>query len=285
MKSKTPLPPARPIALAKPIPLKPVSTIRRPAAAMKRSGGIVLPELFYAVARFNRCSRDEAAESIFKARVELGEGWNSVYDAMSGRGLAKRLPNAVADFVLAELWDQRWWDREEEHWSFNRHSVRRWLLSETDAQGIFSRASNILSGPTKGRETAFHEFVYFARDRHLAYRNRRIKEEMNELSKRDKNEQSHNAPTSPAYLDRDNERYSGKLAAAARAWEAVRQVPPGKTAKQALEAWLTDNAKSVGLLKLDGTVNKQAISECATVANWKPKGGAPMTPTRGKPPR
>lgn len=81
----------------------------------------------------------------------------------------------------------------------------------------------------------------------------------------------------PDYLNPAHPRYSGKLAAAVRAWESV--TDPGKTSpKQALEKWLNEHAARFGMTNDDGMPVKQAVAECAKVANWKPDGGAPKTP-------
>jgi hypothetical protein len=75
--------------------------------------------------------------------------------------------------------------------------------------------------------------------------------------------------------------YSAKLDAALQAWQAVSSNPAllrGKSPKQALEAWLTENAARFGLIRPDGSPNKLGIEEVAKVANWKPHGGAPPTP-------
>lgn len=87
-------------------------------------------------------------------------------------------------------------------------------------------------------------------------------------------------PSDPA--DTESRFYSPKLAAAIAAWKAVVSDPVrlrGKSPKQAIAQWLTENAKTYGLLNPDGTVNRQGIEEIAKVANWKPNGGAPKTPT------
>lgn len=76
--------------------------------------------------------------------------------------------------------------------------------------------------------------------------------------------------------------YAQKLDAAVAAWQAVTSEPDrlrGKSPKQALEGWLTENAKEYGLLNRDGTPNRTGIEEIAKVANWNQKGGAPSTPT------
>ncbi len=76
--------------------------------------------------------------------------------------------------------------------------------------------------------------------------------------------------------------HSPKLAAANAAWTAVASDPKrrrGKSVKQAIIGWLTENAGSCGLTNRDGSPNKQGIEEIAKVANWQPNGGAPKTPS------
>lgn len=79
---------------------------------------------------------------------------------------------------------------------------------------------------------------------------------------------------------------SKKLAAANKAWAAVTANPSlliGKSPKQALEKWLSENAADLHLLNRDGTVNRTGIEEICKVANWKPSGGATPTPSVIKP--
>lgn len=76
--------------------------------------------------------------------------------------------------------------------------------------------------------------------------------------------------------------YAQKLDAAVAAWQAVTSEPyrlRGKSPKQALEGWLTENAEEYGLLNRDGTPNRTGIEEIAKVANWNQRGGAPSTPS------
>lgn len=82
----------------------------------------------------------------------------------------------------------------------------------------------------------------------------------------------------PDYLNPKHPRYSAKMAAAVSAWEAVTD-PGGKHPKQALEKWLRENAGHFGLTNEHGNPVKQAMEECAAVANWMPGGGAPKTPS------
>ena len=82
------------------------------------------------------------------------------------------------------------------------------------------------------------------------------------------------------YLDPQHPRYSQKLAATISAWRAMGDggMLKGKTPKQSLEKWLRVNADSFGLSYDDGKPNEKGIEECAKVANWQQKGGAPKTP-------
>lgn len=80
------------------------------------------------------------------------------------------------------------------------------------------------------------------------------------------------------YLDRSNSRYAPKLAAAVRAWQAVKD-PAGRTPKQGLMKWIREHATEYGLTDDDGKPNETGIEEIAKVANWKPEGGATKTPS------
>ena len=82
------------------------------------------------------------------------------------------------------------------------------------------------------------------------------------------------------FLDPNHERYSQKLAATISAWRAMDNggMLKGKTPKQSLETWLRLNADKFGLCDEDGKPNEKGIEECAKVANWMHKGGAPKTP-------
>ena len=82
----------------------------------------------------------------------------------------------------------------------------------------------------------------------------------------------------PSYLNRDHPRYAPKLAAAVRAWEAA-ETQNQKTArspKTMLRDWLKDHAAEFGPSR-DGKLSESGIEQAATVANWKPEGGAPQT--------
>lgn len=79
------------------------------------------------------------------------------------------------------------------------------------------------------------------------------------------------------YLDPLHERFPYKLAAAVRAWLSV-DGKRGRSPKEVLEGWLTEHAAELGLVKEDGTLNREGIRECAKVANWRTQGGVPKTP-------
>ena len=83
------------------------------------------------------------------------------------------------------------------------------------------------------------------------------------------------------FLDAQHPRYSQKLAATISAWRAMDQgsLLKGKSVKQSLEKWLRINGARFGLCDEDGKPNEKGIEECAKVANWQHKGGAPKTPS------
>ena len=54
----------------------------------------------------------------------------------------------------------------------------------------------------------------------------------------------------------------------------------GKSAKQALVKWLREHAAEYKLSDDEGKPNELGIEECAKVANWQEKGGAPKTLSR-----
>lgn len=91
----------------------------------------------------------------------------------------------------------------------------------------------------------------------------------------------HKTEDKPDYLDPKHPRYSPKLAAAVSAWFAIDDEAAlnGRSAKQVLEKWLRENAAKFNLSNEDGKPNEKGIDECAKVANWQYKGGAPKTPS------
>jgi len=67
--------------------------------------------------------------------------------------------------------------------------------------------------------------------------------------------------------------YPDELRAAVEAYTALRENPlllAGKSPKNALKLWLEQHRPDIG---------SNARERIATVSNWKPKGGAPATPT------
>jgi len=86
-------------------------------------------------------------------------------------------------------------------------------------------------------------------------------------------------PHLPPYLDEKHPRFSPKLAAVITAWLAMedRELLKGKSPKQALLTYLKLNAPRFKLSDEDGRPNETGIEECAKVANWQDKGGAPKT--------
>ena len=85
----------------------------------------------------------------------------------------------------------------------------------------------------------------------------------------------------PSYLDRKHPHYAPKLAAAVNAWLAVNEETTieGKSVKQTLTDWLRVHAAEYKLSDDNGKPNETGIEQCAKVANWQDKGGAPKTPS------
>lgn len=89
----------------------------------------------------------------------------------------------------------------------------------------------------------------------------------------------------PDYMNPNHPRYSAKLAASARVWQAMEdeELTRGKSTITAMEEWLETRYKELDLLH-EGQRNNTAIKECAKVANWNIKGGATKTPEPSNPP-
>lgn len=83
----------------------------------------------------------------------------------------------------------------------------------------------------------------------------------------------------PDYLAPNHPRYSAKLAAAVKVWQAMEDenLWRGKGTLSAMQAWLESRYAELGLI-WDGNMNRAGIVEVAKVANWLTKGGAPTTP-------
>lgn len=81
------------------------------------------------------------------------------------------------------------------------------------------------------------------------------------------------------FLSKKHPRYSPKLAAAVRAWQAMDDENlHAKTPKQSVKKWLRLHSTKYGLSDDDGKPMESAIEEIAKIVNWNPKGGAPSTP-------
>jgi hypothetical protein len=91
----------------------------------------------------------------------------------------------------------------------------------------------------------------------------------------------HKKASKPNYLDPKHSRYAFKLAAAVNAWLALEDdnLIKSKSPKQALSKWLREHAADFKLSDEEGKPNETGIEECAKVANWQDKGGAPKTPS------
>jgi hypothetical protein len=91
--------------------------------------------------------------------------------------------------------------------------------------------------------------------------------------------------TPSAILDPNHPRYSPKLAATTRAWEALDTDEDlnGKTPKQAAQIWLRKHAQEFGLSDEDGKLAESVIDNLAKIVNWQTQGGAPKTPSNPKP--
>lgn len=82
------------------------------------------------------------------------------------------------------------------------------------------------------------------------------------------------------FLSPEHPRYSPKLAAAVRAWQALNDEKlHGKTPKQSVIKWLRIHGAEYDLSDDDGKPMESAIEEIAKIVNWNPKGGAPSTPS------
>lgn len=99
----------------------------------------------------------------------------------------------------------------------------------------------------------------------------------------------------PDYLNPKHARFSFKLAAAVRVWQAMEDenLRRGKGPIPAMEDWLGSRYKELGLVHRQsnrksgyekGDRNGGAITQVATIANWNPDGGPPETPAAQNPP-
>ena len=82
------------------------------------------------------------------------------------------------------------------------------------------------------------------------------------------------------FLSPQHPRYSPKLAAAIRAWQAMEGKDlKGKTPKQSVIKWLRLHGADYDLTDDEGKALDTVIEEIAKIVNWKPQGGAPKTPS------
>ncbi|WP_374479509.1 hypothetical protein [Zoogloea sp.] len=83
----------------------------------------------------------------------------------------------------------------------------------------------------------------------------------------------------PDYLDPSHSRYSSKLAAAVKLWQAMDDdnLLRGKAPTVAMREWLESRYRDLGLI-WNGDMNKQGMDDVIKVANWKVTGGATATP-------
>ena len=86
----------------------------------------------------------------------------------------------------------------------------------------------------------------------------------------------------PSVHDATHAKYSPRLSAALKAWEATPEIPIGRTPKQAVIDYLTKDAINLGLAHGDGSPMTKMIEKIAETVNWNQKGGPPRTPG-GKP--
>lgn len=85
--------------------------------------------------------------------------------------------------------------------------------------------------------------------------------------------------TIPDYMNLKHPRYSAKLAASVKVWQAMEDenLLRAKPIIEAMEDWLETRYQELGLVWKE-KINKTAIEECAKIANWKTEGGATKTP-------
>lgn len=74
--------------------------------------------------------------------------------------------------------------------------------------------------------------------------------------------------------NKNNDRYSPKLACAVSAWEHVVSPMPNKSVKESIASWVQANGVNFGLADETGTVANKAVEQIATVVNWNTRGGA-----------
>lgn len=77
--------------------------------------------------------------------------------------------------------------------------------------------------------------------------------------------------------NKENPKYSPKLACAVAAWGAIKRAAANKSTKQTIHDWVKANGNNFGLSNDEGVVSESVAKDIAAIVNWDPKGGA--TPT------
>jgi hypothetical protein len=212
-----------------------------------------LLEVTEIAARVFQLPEGEMADAISSALLQKTDV--NIYDC-SGTGLSIRIDSdEERGGVALDFFNSHWWETADRHEI--RTKWRKYGIRHTDVMDILRCAAKLAGLQETSRDTVL------------------IMEEA--LTNTERRALAKGTEANATYLDQSHPRYSPKLAAAVRAWLAVDD-PKGKSPKQALESWLTAHASEFALTKEDGTPNTQGIDECAKVANWNPKGGAPKTP-------
>lgn len=84
--------------------------------------------------------------------------------------------------------------------------------------------------------------------------------------------------TKSGFLNSQHTFYAPELALAVSAWEAVTQNHSSKRSpKDNLREWIESNWQTVWTYSSAKAPSKEAVERIATLANWKPAGGAPKS--------
>lgn len=236
-----------------------------------KAASIAVIDLLQGIANYSHASLAEVTDATLDVLYVADGGafppMDIIFDA-SGSALAQPVGTDAEESILYEMFNKQWWEQE----SFAPWAKYR--VSWSMANLIFDVVIKYIDGPPYA-EAERSYCLSEARAVPLAAFNAAIEAASHRavVSGQGKGEEI----ACPSFLDSSHPRFPYKLAAAFKAWEAVRD-QPGKTPLQALKSWLEANAADLGLLKARGELNKQGIEECAAVANWQQKGGAPKTP-------
>ncbi|HUX72364.1 MAG TPA: hypothetical protein VMV25_00545 [Steroidobacteraceae bacterium] len=211
------------------------------------------------IAAFFSCTPGEARDLLVDGMFHAFEkGVPSVFDAHD-IGLARPLSFDEATKKIQDFANSHWWlegDSEVE-----RKRWENWRIHKYTLRHLIKHAGNRFS-KTPSNEEISSRLASMALVDHL----------MTTMGEG-------RGGYVPEYLNPKHPRHSQKLAATIRAWEAVTD-DQGKHPKTAITDWLEKHAVEYGLIKTDGTLNKEGIDDCAKVANWRPEGGAPKTLTK-----